>query len=153
MKTKKNKPRRSNVSLTKWDKRFIGLAEHISAWSKDSSTKVGAVLVDTEQRIISTGYNGPPRGVSDYYITRQERLFKTVHAEENAILFATRSLKGATAYVTHACCANCAAKLIQVGIGRVVFPKPSADFLSRWQESYFSAMGMFKEVGVEVEVV
>lgn len=140
------------MSLTKWDRRFIALAELVASWSKDT-TKVGCVIVDGKQRIISTGYNGPPRGVSDHYVTRDEKLAKAIHAETNALLFAARDVAGATAYITHPPCSNCATNLIQKEIARVVFPKPSEDFLSRWKESYYTALGMFREVGVEVEEV
>ncbi|MBK7804305.1 MAG: dCMP deaminase family protein [Chloracidobacterium sp.] len=139
------------MAIGKWDKRFIGLALHVAEWSKDPSTRVGAVIVDNKQRVISMGYNGPPRGVSDHYVTREDKLFKTIHAEENAVLFAKQDLTGATAYVTHPPCANCAAKLVQSGVTRVVFPAPSEDFLSRWKESYYAALGMFVEAGVAVE--
>ncbi len=47
---------------TKWDKRFLKLAREISTWSKDPSSKIGAVIVNDERRILATGYNGFPRG-------------------------------------------------------------------------------------------
>ena len=50
---------------TKWDLRFIGLAQHISTWSKDPSTKVGCVVVGEDREIRSTGFNGFPRGIDD----------------------------------------------------------------------------------------
>ena len=49
----------------KWDKRFLELAKLVGSWSKDPSTKVGAVIVDCNNRIISVGYNGFPKGVKD----------------------------------------------------------------------------------------
>ena len=49
---------------TDWDKRFLDLAEYISSWSKDTSSKVGAVIVHNK-RIVSTGYNGFPEGYDD----------------------------------------------------------------------------------------
>ena len=58
---------KSSVDLRDWDTRFLDLAEHISKWSKDPSTKVGAVIVDSYRRIVSTGYNGFPQGVMDSY--------------------------------------------------------------------------------------
>ena len=50
---------------SKWDTRFLSLAEHISSWSKDPSTKVGAAIIGPYRDIISLGYNGFPRGVED----------------------------------------------------------------------------------------
>ena len=47
----------------KWDRRFLKIAREGATWSKDPSTQVGAVIVDQDQRVVSLGYNGPPRGV------------------------------------------------------------------------------------------
>lgn len=141
------------MQLTKWDARFIDLAKLVATWGKDPSTKVGCVLVDQKNRVISMGFNGAPHGVSDHHVTRDEKIYRTIHAEANSVLFATRSLEGATAYVTHPPCASCAAVLVQKEIARVVFPKPSEDFLSRWKESYYTALGMFNQVGITVEEV
>lgn len=145
---KSYKSRTSGV--TKWDKRFIDLALYVAQWSKDPSTKVGCVLTDTLNRIISLGYNGPPRAVSDAYEDRDQKIRRTIHAEKNALAFAGRSVQGCTAYVTHPPCAPCAAYLIQHGITRVVYATPSEDFLMRWKSDYEEAGLMFAEAGVEV---
>ena len=108
--------------MADWHKRFLTLAEHIAGWSKDPSTKVGAVIVDQQRRIVSTGYNGFPQGVVDNpQLPRERKLMRTLHAEANAILFAKRDLSGCTIYVTHHPCAHCAAMIIQAGIKRVVY--------------------------------
>ena len=134
------------MSLTKWDKRFLQLAELVSTWSKDPSTKVGAVIVDNSQRIISTGYNGPPRGVLDMpEYSREEKLMRTIHAEENAILFARQSLVGASIYITKPPCANCTAKIVQVGIERVIYLEPEEAFYARWKDSHSVAQSMLAE--------
>ncbi len=136
----------------KWDTRFLGLAAHISAWSKDPSSQVGAVITDGN-RIVSLGYNGFAAGVED----RQERLDSrevklnlTIHAEENAMIFAKRDLSGCTVYVTHPPCPRCASKLIQEEFKRVVYIAPSDDFLSRWAEDLRLSSEMYREAGVEV---
>jgi dCMP deaminase len=49
----------------KWDLRFLELAKHIAAWSKDPSTQVGCVVVGADREIRSTGFNGLPRGIED----------------------------------------------------------------------------------------
>ena len=49
----------------KWDERFLRMAKEVSTWSKDPSTKVGAVGVDINRRIKCTGYNGFPRSIRD----------------------------------------------------------------------------------------
>ncbi|MCU7907034.1 MAG: dCMP deaminase family protein [Candidatus Thiodiazotropha sp. (ex Epidulcina cf. delphinae)] len=138
--------------MTKWDTRFLGLAACISAWSKDPSSQVGAVITDGN-RIVSLGYNGFAAGVED----RQERLGDrdcklslTIHAEENAMIFAKRDLTGCTVYVTHPPCPRCASKLIQEEVERIVYIAPCEDFLSRWADDLKLSSEMYREAGVEV---
>ena len=137
----------------KWNTRMLALAELVAGWSKDPSTQVGAVIADGSNRIVSQGYNGLPRGVSDdpaVLADRDEKLRRTIHAEINAVLFAGRSVAGCTIYVTHPPCARCAAVLIQSGIARVVH----ADRALRpdWAADLASARAMFVEAGVRVDV-
>ena len=60
----------------KWNVRFMQMAQLISTWSKDASTKVGCVIVSPEKVILSMGYNGFPRGVDDKPAYRQKRPIK-----------------------------------------------------------------------------
>lgn len=138
----------------KWDDYFMGLA-HAAAKSKDPSTKVGAVVVDSERRIVSVGFNGPPRGTDDEYAYsyREFKLLRVLHAEENAILFAARPLMGCAIYVTHHPCAHCAAVIVQSGIGMVMHPAMSEDFEERWANQMHHARMMFAEAGVERAVL
>ena len=133
-----------------WDEFYIGMARYVSCKSKDTSTRVGCVIVDQKNRVISVGFNGAPRSTSDCHLTRDDKIAKTLHAEVNAVLFSARDIVGATAYVTHPCCSGCAAVLIQKEIHRVVFPTPSENFLSRWGSSHKAALAMFMEAGVQV---
>lgn len=138
--------------MSKWDRRFIDMASLVATWSKDPSTKVGAVIVDSERRIVSTGYNGFPAGVlddSEQLCDRPSKLKCTLHAEENAILFARRDLRGCAVYVTHHPCASCAAKIVQVGIKKVFHVNHPA-MEKRWAEDIRLARIMFSETGVEV---
>lgn len=138
--------------MTKWDTRFLGLAAHISAWSKDPSSQVGAVITDGN-RIVSLGYNGFATGVEDRperLGDRECKLNLTIHAEENAMIFAKRDLSGCTVYVTHPPCPRCASKLIQEEIRRIVYIAPSEDFLSRWADDLKLSAEMYREAGVEV---
>ena len=75
--------------LKKWDLRFLEMARNAASWSKDPSTKVGAIIVDDDKRVISVGYNGFPKGVRDdeRLDDRQEKYKIIVHAERNALLF------------------------------------------------------------------
>lgn len=131
----------------------IGMAEHVAKLSKDPSTKVGAVIFDPKRRIVSAGYNGFARGVEDTAERLENRDVKyrlVLHAEKNAILFATAPLDGCTIVVTHPCCAQCAAQVIQAGIKTVVWPVPDEAFAMRWKDDLALTMAQFNEAGVEV---
>jgi dCMP deaminase len=137
--------------ISKWAKRFFQMAELVGSWSKDPSTQVGAVITK-HNRIVSVGFNGYPHGISDSAETddRDMKLLKTLHAEENAILFAKRDLDGCDIWVTHFPCPNCAAKIIQTGITGVFCPEQSEDFLSRWGDKIKISQDMFLQAGVKV---
>ena len=86
--------------MTDWDKRFLALAQYVSTWSKDPSTKTGAVIV-SGRRVVSLGYNGFPQGMPDLpvlYDDREEKYSRVVHCEINALLFAERTVRGCTLY-------------------------------------------------------
>jgi dCMP deaminase len=141
--------------MSKWDDRMANLASLVATWSKDPSTGVGAVIVDTKNRVVSLGYNGFPRCVVDsdeMLFDRDEKLRRTIHAEENALLFASRPVEGCTLYVTHPPCARCAAKIVQAGITRVVAQIPDELFSGRWEDDMRSASAMFGEAGVMFEL-
>ena len=86
--------------LRKWNMRFLEMAKMVGSWSKDPSTKVGAVIVDDNRRVVSLGYNGFPKGVADNnrLEDRNEKYKMIVHAERNALLFANVSVKDATIF-------------------------------------------------------
>jgi dCMP deaminase len=131
----------------------IDMARHVAKLSKDPSTRVGAVIFDAKRRLVSAGYNGFARGVPDDPAMLENRAIKyklILHAEKNAILFATAPLDGCTMVVTHPCCSQCAALIVQAGIKHVVWPAPSADFLSRWNEDMQLTLLQFRAAGVEV---
>ena len=138
-----------------WDEYFMGLAHSVAGKSKDRSTQVGAVIVDADKRLVSVGYNGAPRGINDDRVQadRDTKLHCTLHAEENAVLFAAGNVRGCSIYVTHHPCAHCAAVLVQSGIVEVVYPPTSAGFTTRWRESIELAQRMFREAGVTRRVV
>lgn len=138
----------------KWDARFLALAEFFSRWSKDPSTKVGAVIVDDRRRVVALGFNGFPQGMPDRpedYANREEKYSRVVHAEINAILLADRSVTGMTLYTyPFLPCDRCAVQVIQAGIRRVVAPKPTTDQLARWGSAFERTRMYFGEAGVEV---
>lgn len=140
----------------KWDKRFMAMAKLVASWSKDPSTGCGAVIVDSRQRIVATGFNGFPRRVDDDPERLHDRRLKlalTLHAEANAMLFAEKPVRGCTLYV-HPMppCSHCAAMIIQSGISRVVAPAPAPDLADRWGESIDLAVMAMREAGVKVDI-
>lgn len=152
----------------KWDKRFLNLAFTISDWSKDRSTKTGAVVVGDKKEIRSMGYNGLPRGVNDDIEERHERPLKYSyfeHAERNAIYnacFTGTMLDGCTMYVTTPPCCDCARAIIQAGIKRVVSTSnmggekgkaDAASCKSNWRHSCEDSIKMFKEAGVTLDII
>ena len=140
-----------------WDDYFLGIAEAVSARAKCVRRRVGAVLV-VDRRIIATGYNGAapglpdclegacPRGqlsydevpgLGDYDRPGTPGFCIAIHAEVNALLFATRDTKGATAYITDPPCPGCRKALAAAGLVRAVWPGGShdADGLVDWAGS------------------
>ena len=110
-----------------WDEYFMGVAMLAARRSKDPSTQVGACIVSQDNIIISTGYNGMPKGCSDdeFPWAREGEDTKypyVVHAELNAILNANgRDLRGSKLYVALFPCNECAKAIIQSGIRQVYF--------------------------------
>jgi len=136
----------------KWDTRFLELAKLVGSWSKDPSTQVGAVIVDDNNRIVSTGYNGFPRGIQDSeekLFDREQKYAIIVHAEMNALAFANKSVKDCTLYTwPFEPCSRCAGMIIQSGIKRVVSViHPD----KRWEKSFQTARQLFQESGIILE--
>jgi dCMP deaminase len=112
-----------------WDEYFMGIALLAAKRSKDPNTQVGACVVSQENIIISTGYNGMPKGCSDdsFPWERAGNEIDTkypyvVHAELNAILNANgRNLVGSRIYVALFPCNECAKAIIQSGIKEVIY--------------------------------
>jgi dCMP deaminase len=139
------------MASKKWDDRFLEMAKLVASWSKDISTKVGAVIVDKDNRIISVGYNGFCRNADDSMariVDREVKLANTIHGEENAILFADRDrLVGATLYTwPFQPCSRCANIICQVGISMVI---STGDEPERWKESFEQARKTFIDCGVK----
>ena len=110
-----------------WDEYFMGIAMLAARRSKDPSTQVGCCIVSPDNIIISTGYNGMPKGCSDdeYPWERSGEETKypyVVHAELNAILNANgRDLRGSKLYVALFPCNECAKAIIQSGVSEVLY--------------------------------
>jgi dCMP deaminase len=140
----------------KWDRRFLEMAKLIASWSKDPSTKTGAVIVDTDNRVVSVGYNGFAKGIDDSperYNDRELKYKLIVHCERNAILFANKSCKGCTLYTyPFMSCSVCAAMVIQSGITRCVAPECPEHLLERWKDDLDLSKSMFMETYVILDL-
>lgn len=137
-----------------WDEKFLGLAEYVSKWSKDPSTKVGAVVVREDNSVAGVGYNGFAMGLNDSEERLNNRDIKykmIIHGEINAIVLSKESVKGCTLYTWPfmPCCA-CASFVIQNKIKKVVAPYSDNP---RWIESFKISEQLFKEAGVELVLV
>jgi len=141
---------------SKWDKRFMRVAQEISSWSKDPSKQIGAVAVNSDRRILATGYNGFPKGIEDIPARYEDRTIKydlVVHAEMNCIYNATFSgisLKDSTMYVWGLpVCHDCAKGIIQVGINRIVIGM--LDSPQKWLDSFEKSRRMFDEADIAID--
>lgn len=127
------------ASRPDWTEYFSQIAKVVATRGDCSRRQVGAVLVDPDNRLISTGYNGAPAGepgcLTDGACPRakafgvrpglgyEESACRAIHAENNAILYARRDLRGCTVYVTDEPCQQCSVLLAAVGITRIVVTK------------------------------
>ena len=146
------------MSRPGWDEYFIRIAVDVGERSTCLRRGVGAILV-RDKRILTTGYNGPPRGLAHCEETgclRQERgvrsgerheLCRGIHAEMNALLQGAMhgvSIEGATLYCTSHPCALCAKMLINCGVQRIVTLGDYPDDLAK---------EMLKSAGVMVNLI
>lgn len=143
--------------VVSWDQYFMTLATGAALRSKDPNTRVGAVIVDTDQTVVITGYNGFAPGVLETTERwqRPQKYDRVIHAEMNAIGRAARkgrATDGATIYCTHFPCNKngCARLIIAAGIRRVVSGGVSPN---GWDEDHILARQMFDEAGVDWEII
>lgn len=138
--------------MSEWNLRMMSLAKFVSCWSKDPSTKVGAVISDKDNRIISVGYNGFAKGVEDTKDRLNNRDIKysmVIHAEDNAILFAKRDLTDCRLFVYPLfTCSRCAAKIIQSGIKYVYYPEGADTNERRWVSEYDLAKEQYDDAEI-----
>ncbi len=134
-----------------WDEYFMGLSMLSAQRSKDPSTQVGACIVTQEKKVVGIGYNGFPTGCNDddFPWERDGEFLNTkypyvCHAELNAILNSTKSLRGCVIYVALFPCHECAKAIIQSGIKEVVYLSDKYD----GTESNKASKKMFNSVGV-----
>jgi len=143
----------------KWHNRYLELAQQVASWSKDPSSKIGAIAVGSKGQVLAQGYNGFPRGIEDNESRFENKDLKykyVVHAEMNLIYNASYngvSLDGSTVYVTGLpVCSECAKGLIQVGVQQVIMPTQE-DTPDKWVESFKLSKELFEEAGVHWQFI
>lgn len=108
-----------------WDVYYMTIAFVVAQRSFDPSTKCGCVIVSKDNRVLSTGYNGPIKGSSDHLIPTERPLkyMFFIHSEENSILAyngSQQDIANATAYITSPPCHRCLRMLLQKGITKII---------------------------------
>lgn len=138
-----------------WTKYFISMCYLVASRSTDQSTHAGAVIVSKDNSIVSTGYNGPVRGMDDPPQQRPEKYLFFEHGERNAIYNAARhgtKLEGCKLYVNFLPCADCARAIVQSGITEVIVHKEGQEAFageamegSDWDDSHKATLRIFTQ--------
>ena len=150
-----------------WDQLYMTMCYLVGMRSRDEHTHVGSVIVDSDNVLVSTGYNSYPRNIEPdpegKRASREggEKYYWMEHAERNAIYNAARRgtvLKGCRLYVPWTPCCDCARGIIQTGISEVIIHKNGEDFYNQntsgqWLESHKRTQEMFKEAGVNIRYI
>lgn len=148
----------NSLALGKWEHRWFDLAKYVSMWSKDPSTRVGAVAVGVDRKNIAVGFNGFPPGIEDTDERLNDRPTKyllTQHAERNVLDNAHFDLRGGTIVTTMFPCVECAKSIASKGIKRVITPEmpPTIPGQPSWRDTVGWSLIIFAEAGVEVEFI
>lgn len=144
--------------IKKWRDRFLQLADVVASWSQDDQRKVGTVVVDKSNSVVSVGYNGLPRGISHDIESRHvypDKAFFYEHSERNAIYNAARKvLEGTTLITTYLPCADCARGIVQSGISVLIVKNGIEAFEkeSKWTQSVNAGLEILFEARVSVYV-
>lgn len=151
------------VKQREWDLYFLKMVELVATKSEDPSTKVGCVIVSSDNRILSTGYNGLARGVklTSRRMSRDkgEKYHWFEHAERNAIFNAAHegiALSGSKSYSYGLPCPDCARALIQSGIIEIIMiadDETHVEHKERWKDLYARSQIMLIEAGTRVRKV
>lgn len=151
----------------RWDNRYINMARYIGSWSKDPSTKVGAVLVRPNNSVAATGFNGFPPGEDDSPHLYEDRAYKyehVVHAEVNALDFfrdgsltSEQPARGFALYTSFPVCPDCMERLVEEGITTVVCPTlqtkgKDAAWIAEWTKRMARALTIAERGGIAVRM-
>ena len=145
------------MRVISWEQYFMGVAKLSAFRSKDPNTQVGACIVNIDNKIVGVGYNGLPWGCEDDEYPWEKRAGQlqdtkypyVVHAELNAILNSTTSLKDCRIYVSLFPCHECVKAIIQSGIQEVIYE----DDKYSGTESDIAAKRMLNSAGVKYKKI
>lgn len=134
-----------------WDRYFLDLAEVVSTRATCDRCHVGAVLVDRDHRIVATGYNGSPAGLLHcddaghdlVEIDGRQSCVRTLHAESNALDYAGVRAAGCTLYTTVSPCFDCAKRIVNSGIIRVIYRDFYSSRMSERVLGFLAAAGVY----------
>ena len=140
----------------RWINHFIEMAQLVSTMSKDPNHKIGAVIVDQNNRVISTGFNGFAHGIKDSNERLENKDIKRLlmlHAEENAILHAKQDLKGCYIYIYgYPPCVHCMSLIIQSGLSCIYYKNSRKDntVSDYWKENLELSKKLADEVHIPI---
>ncbi len=145
-----------------WDEYFINMLDSIAVKSNDPNTKCAAIIIGQNNNIISTGYNGFPRGANDHDKAKwqkPEKYFWVEHAERNAIYNAALNgtkLESTILYASHFPCIDCARGIVNSGIIRVIVSNKNLDAFSHKDSMYYEhknkTIEMFRQTKVTLKI-
>lgn len=133
-----------------WDTYFLAIARVVATRATCDRKHVGAVIVDGRNRIVATGYNGAPRGLAHCdedghelkEIDGRMSCVRTLHAESNALDYAGQLADGGKLYVTVIPCYDCAKRIVNAGITKVVYGEFYQSRNTDLVKSYFESAGV-----------
>jgi dCMP deaminase len=139
-----------------WDQYFLTMAKIVASRATCDRKHVGAIIVDDRNRIVSTGYNGSARGLphcdDEGHLMKEvdgrESCVRTLHAESNALDDAGRRAEGGTIYITVIPCFNCAKRIVNAGIKRVVWSEYYESQNTSLVTEFFGSAGVIIKEGL-----
>lgn len=120
------------MEIPSWDEYFMQMCNVVKIRSRDPKKQVGAILVSSDNRIISTGYNALKKGSNDDidWSNRELVHLLVLHAEVNCLLYATSKFENTTLYSTLSPCSHCIKLIASSGVKKIIFQDKYKDYNS-----------------------
>jgi len=144
--------------VSSWDEYYSKLAKMVASRSKDPSTQVGSIMVNSRNEVIASGYNGFISKADESYMTYEKPMkYKLIsHAESNCIIFAlraSRDMSDCTMYVTHAPCSDCLKLILQAGVRKVRYSSAELNLRDKCSISSEAIRRLIKSTCADVKNV